>query len=305
MTPFRLGTLIAVCCAVIFGAYPAAIRAVYAAGGNPAFVLIVTTWARAIVLAGCCLVQRRPLFGTRQFRRMAVSGGALQAISTFGIVCGLEYLPGPLVLIILFTHTLMLLLFMAWRGEARLDFWTVLSTITALFGLSLVLDIWHAQAGGRLLGMALAFLAALATVSRLYAFGKQTRDRHPAVVGAETFIAAALFVTCIAVFKTPHAPATTTSYLYLALACASMSVGTVGMFYGIALLGAFRWSLFLKLEPVFTALFSFLILGELLGPLQYAGMAVVLGSLVAYQVAAHRRTIPPIVAADEEHESAV
>ena len=76
--------------------------------------------------------------------------------------------------------------------------------------------------------------------------------------------------------------------MYLLLASLSLAVANLAMFYGIALLGSFRWGLLLKLEPVFTALFSFLLLGEILKPLQYAGMAVVLGSLAAYQITSHR-----------------
>ena len=295
------GTIIALSCAVIFGIYPAAIRAVYADGGSPIFVMIVTCWARAAVLVGFCLIRRRALWPTRETRRLALSGGVMQAISIYGLTSALEYLPGPLVLIILFTHTLMLLLYMAWRGEAKLDRWTVLTTLSALFGLTLVLDIWHVQAGNRLFGMALAFMAALATVSRLYVFGKQTQTRNPAVVGAETFIIAALLLSGIGLVQVPHAPVMAGSYVYLAIACASMAIGTLGMFYGIALLGSFRWSLFLKLEPVFTALFSFLLLGELLKPQQYVGMALVLVSLVGYQIAAYRRSVLPIPLQMDEH----
>jgi drug/metabolite transporter (DMT)-like permease len=55
------------------------------------------------------------------------------------------------------------------------------------------------------------------------------------------------------------------------------------MFYGIALVGAFQFSLMVKLEPVFTALFSWVVLSEVLNFSQYFGMLLVVGSLIAYQ----------------------
>lgn len=60
------------------------------------------------------------------------------------------------------------------------------------------------------------------------------------------------------------------------------------MFYAIAILGAFQWSLITKLEPISTALYAYLVLGELLRPSQYAGMGLVLVSLGLYQLWASR-----------------
>ena len=62
------------------------------------------------------------------------------------------------------------------------------------------------------------------------------------------------------------------------------------MFYAISLLGSFDYSLLSKIEPVFTALFSFLLLGEILKPLQYLGMVIVLGSLAMYQIVSNVKT---------------
>ena len=290
MSGIKRGTIIALCCAAVFGVYPAAVHNVYAAGGNPSFVMLVTTWVRLVPLLAYCLVRRFPVFRTPQSRWIVFGGGACSAVSLFGVFAALEYLPGPVVLIILYTHTLMLLFFMAWRGEARLDVMTVLTTIAALFGLTLVLDLWHVQSSGSLIGMALAFASAIATLTRLYAFGKETRRHDPSIVGAETYMGAAFYISLLMLVKPPHAPDFVQSgaaYWYLALACITMAAGTFGMFYGISLMGAFRWSLFLKLEPVFTALFSFLILGEILKPLQYLGMVIVLASLATYQVFSH------------------
>jgi drug/metabolite transporter (DMT)-like permease len=289
MTNIQRGTIIAIACALIFGIYPSCMRIVYDDGGSVVLVIIVTTWARALLLGGYCLARRKPLYSTPQARKLALSGGVLQAISIIGLTASLKYLPGPVALIILFTHTLMLLFFMAWRGKAQLNRWTLGTTVAALLGLAMVLDVFHAHSGGQVFGMALAFAAALATASRLYAFGEQTRTRNPAVVGAETFITAGVLVSFMALFETPHLPLHVSSYTYLAIASASQAFGTFGMFYSIALIGAFRYSLLLKLDPVFGAVFWFLILGQVLKPVQYTGMVVVLGSLATYQIMAHRK----------------
>ena len=111
------------------------------------------------------------------------------------------------------------------------------------------------------------------------------------MVGAETFLATAVFMMVALFYDMPHVPVLLAGYGYALMGCVSLTVGTFAMFYGISLLGAFRWSLFLKLEPVFTALFSALFLGETLTLHQYAGIAVVVGSLALYQIIEHRRKI--------------
>jgi drug/metabolite transporter (DMT)-like permease len=287
MNNIQRGTIVALGSAIILGLYPAAIRYVYADGGNVMFMMLCCTWARALLPGLYCLVTRQKIFQSRLDTRHALMGGIFQAISTITVFGGFLFLPGPLVMIILYSHTLMFLFFTAWKGETKLDKITVATTVMALAGLTLVLDIWHRQGEAHLIGIALATTAAVATVSRLYVYGKQMQNRNPSAVGVENFLVVGVIITFGAFIFSPHLPHSVIGYYYAAAGSASLALGTFGMFYGIALMGAFRWSLFLKLEPVFTALFSFLILGEILKPLQYLGMAVVLGSLATYQVCSH------------------
>jgi len=153
----------------------------------------------------------------------------------------------------------------------------------------MVMDIWHVQSVNNLTGFALAFMAAIATVWRLYIFGKQTEKRNPAVVGAEVFIVAFLFLLLLGFWKLPVVPQTLAGWGWSSLAALSLGSGSFGMFYGVALLGSFKWSLFAKVEPIFTSLFSIWFLGETLKTSQYVGMAVVIGSLIAYQLLMHRK----------------
>jgi drug/metabolite transporter (DMT)-like permease len=286
------GIAIAVAAAAIYGAHAPAERGVYAEGGNVALVLIVTTWMRALIMLLYCAAARKPLFPTREDFKQAFIGGTFQALSAFCIFSALLYLPGPIVIIILFSYALMLLLFTAWRGEIKLDAVTVGTTVAALGGLSFVIDLWHSQPAGNWIGIGLAFLAALAAMSRMYVYGRQMKTRNPAAVGAENFLVAAPLTTLILLFEPVHWPVSSAGYTWLGVASASLALGTFCMFYGIGLLGAFRYSLFGKLEPVFTSLFSVWFLGEILKPQQYLGIGIVIGSLVLYQIHQQKRMKP-------------
>lgn len=278
------GVTITILSAIAFGLYPAAAKMAYANGANASFAIIVTTFARALALALFCLATAKPLSPTLHERRTVISGGFFQALSIFGIIGSLAYLPGPVTIIIMFTHTIMLLLFMAYLGELKLTRVAVLTTLSALLGVSMVVDVWHNFYNLSLIGVSLALLAAVATMSRLYVFGKQVQNTDPAVVGARVFSVATVFTLLLVPVIPPLPPTTSTGYLWIALCCLSLVLGTFGMFYAIAKSGAFKFSLMIKLEPVFTALFSLLIANELLNSYQYIGMAVVIGSLVSFQL---------------------
>jgi drug/metabolite transporter (DMT)-like permease len=73
------------------------------------------------------------------------------------------------------------------------------------------------------------------------------------------------------------------------------------MFYGIAALGAFQYSLMAKLEPIFTALFSVIVLNQVLGFYQYLGIVLVVGSLSAYQLLQKKQQVVPAKAGADEY----
>lgn len=277
------GLVIAGLSAVVLGLYPPAAKVAYADGANSVCIILVTTFFRAASLVIFCIATGRTLVTTGEPLLRIFSGGFFQAISIIGVLGSLAYLPGPVALIILFSHTIMLLLFLAYLGQATLTPVAVASTLAALLGLSFVVDVWSNLSGLNLIGISLAFMSAIATMSRLYVFGVQLQGSDPAAVGARTFVGAFVCILGILLYQLPIPPHSAAGYLWLAAASMSLIVGTFGTFYSIALVGAFRFSMMIKIEPIFTALFSIIILGEVLKLTQYLGMALVVGSLMYYQ----------------------
>ncbi len=280
----NLGILIALVSAALFGVYPNAARGVYEAGGDAVFVILVTTVCRMLGLTLFCLATKKALFQDRVNTRRNMLGGFLQAASVTCIFFSLNYLSGPVMITLLFTHTLMQLLFLAFRGEMRIDAVNLSCTLAALLGLSMVVNIWSSENTVSWIGVAIVMGGALATTGRMYIFEKSSGNASAAVVGAENFIFASICVCALLLYKTPDLPQSLDGYLFMAAAAGTLVLATFGMFYGVALAGAFRFSLFLKLEPVFNAVFAVLLLGELLAPVQYIGMLLVIGSMAVFKV---------------------
>lgn len=285
----KLGVFVTLVAFAISSIYPTATKFAYADGANTIFVLWISMFIRTIVLMCACAVTRRPIFDSRAYQKVSCLAGGLQALSAAGVIIALAFLPVALVGTVAATHTLVLLLFMGARGEASFSPMTLVITLSALVGLTFVLDVWHQQPVANWIGIALSIMASVTAAARVYIFGKQMSARNPAVVGAESSLFASLFVLLLAFWQVPVVPETINGLGWSLLCGLAIGLGAIGMFFGIALLGSFRWSLLSKVEPIFMALYAVVLMDEYLNPSQYFGVSVVIASLVAYQIFSHRK----------------
>jgi len=266
------------------GIYPPAAKMAYEDGANIAFVVLFTTFIRFTALYGFAKWQGNKLFQTKRDKKLGLWAGFFQALSVIGILGATYFIPGSIVIIIMFTYSLMLLFFSAWRGRYQLNTANILMTFFALFGLALVLDIFNQESDLNIFGIGLAVLAAFATFARVYIFGIHDKGKSPAVIGAETFAVAVTLLALLFLWQTPVAPETLFGWSMAWVSALSLAVGSFGIFYGVVLLGSYKFSMIAKLEPIFTALFGLLLLSEVLNFVQYAGMAVVILSLLILQI---------------------
>lgn len=279
-----LGLIITIATALVFGIYPSAARAIYQDGGNIVFVILITTFSRTLALLFASLFTKEKLFSKGSDCKLSFVGGFFQACSIIGILAGTYFMPGSVVLTILFTFTLLLLVFMAIKKEIELNAINITFTVTALIGLTFVLNLYSSESFYHPAGIGLAFLAAIATAIRLYIYSKQGQKRSPIIIGAENFTITFALLLLLLFWESPELPQSSYGLLMTALACLTMAVANFGMFYGLAMLNAYRFSLIAKIEPIFTALFGVLLLNEILTISQYFGIAIVIGSLVLIQL---------------------
>lgn len=279
-----LGLIICVASAIIFGLYPPAARAVYQDGGNITFVILVATACRLVGLYIFALTQKLSLFNKFEDYKLNFYAGVFQALSIIGLLAGSFFIPGAVVVIIMFSYSLMLLLFSAWRKEVRLNKVNICSTLCALMGLFFVLNISNQGTSYPLAGILLALLAAFATFSRTYIFGKQRNHRHPIAIGVETFVVAFICLLPLMFWQLPQPPSSNIGYIMMLISALSLTIGSYGMFYGISYLGAYKFSMIMKLEPIFTTLFGIILIGDFLQFSQYFGIFLVLMSLVSLQL---------------------
>lgn len=281
----KIGTLICLAAAIIFGLYPPAVKTAYDEGANVVFIVLLTVAMRfAAMVIFAAMQGHKHYFDNSRARKLSLWGGFLQAVSVVGISGGVYYLPGAIVITIMFTYSLMLLFYAAMRGAYVLNRVNVAMTFAALVGLALVLDVFRQDFSYSAIGIALSVLAAISTFLRVTIFSRQDKSRSPAIVGAETYLIAFLCLLPLIVWDWPVAPVTPYGWMMALLAGLCLALASFGIFYGIAYLGPYRFSMIAKLEPIFTALFGVLLLGEIFTLLQYTGILMVVGGLLSLQI---------------------
>lgn len=283
----KLGMIITVFAAIIFGIYPSAAREAYEHGANIACVILVTTFCRMVGLYMLSSYFKEKPFQSLKESRLNIVAGVFQAMSIIGILGGTYFLPGAVVIVIVFSSSLMLLIFSALRGKMPLTISNFAATCAALFGLALVLNISADLGSAEYVGCGLAFLGAFATFVRAYIYAQQGQLRSPSIVGTESFIVTFMILLPLLFWQMPTIPSSNYGLIMLALCSLTLTVASLGMFYGVTYLGAYRFNMVMKVEPVFTTLFGVVLAKDYLNTMQYLGIAIVLISIMISQLYGH------------------
>lgn len=278
-----LGILVAIGTAIFFGIYPATVRGAYADGANVVFIILLTTFFRTASTVTFCQIKGYKLFQSKTSVKTALNNGLFQTASIIGILGGMAYLPGPVVITILFSSTIMIYAFSVFNGDEKPNVMTLICVLAALSGLALSVDIHNNLNNVTFIGIGLALMAAVSTATRLYRYSQLSKQSHPIIIGAETFTFTLLFSCALMLYELPILPTSTQGWIFSFISATALAIANFGMFYGVSMLGAFRYAFISKLEPVFTTIFAFLIIHEALSPIQYLGIALVVTSLTAYQ----------------------
>jgi len=267
--------------AAAFGAMAIFARAAFADGANVVGILQSRFAIAGFVLAGLMFVLRRPWPRGRPLA-FAIGMGALgyvgQAMCYFA---ALQYATAGLVALLLYVYpTLVCLLSAFFLGE-RLTARKIVLLAVGFAGLALMLGGGSGSPAGIALG-----LAAAAFYSVYIIVGARELKATDAL-GSTTVVCLAAFamVCAVGMVETPRFPQAATGWAALAaIALVSTVVAILAFFAGLKRVGPSVASVVSTLEPVVTVALAWLLLGESLAPLQFAGGALVLLAAVLLAV---------------------
>jgi drug/metabolite transporter (DMT)-like permease len=184
--------------------------------------------------------------------------------------------------LLVFTYPLPVALLGRLRGEP-LRWPRIVAIVAAFIGLAVALGVEIGELD--LLGIASATVCSLAYAFGVFYFGDTTRGADPMVVTLHaTATAAAIFVPLAVLNSALALPTTALGLIGIAGVSITYLVGVLAFFAALVRIGPMKAALLAQLEPVVSILSAVLILREQLSLIQGAGIAVVLGALLALAI---------------------
>jgi probable blue pigment (indigoidine) exporter len=189
----------------------------------------------------------------------------------------------PTAVLTYFTYPLLTGLAASASGLERLHWSGAVCALTAFLGLAVMIGV-H-PAGLALAGIAYALAAALCRTGVLIATRAFLLDADARLTTWYSVVAqTVLVVTASLLTATWQPPQTNVGWAALVAMSFATTAGILLVFVSTVRIGAFRTALVMNLEPLTATVLSVLALGEVLTPLQALGSAVMLASLVAFQL---------------------
>ena len=276
-----IGYVAALSCSVGLGLAVAIARFAFEGGTNGVTVALLRATLLAVAAGVFCVVSRRGLRLPWRQWRWCFGLGLLMSVMFYANIAAVQYIPiGAALLFFTFPPLIAL-------GEAGLARrWPagmqMLAVAIAFAGLVLMLGVSFETAHP--LGIALSLSASLATTVNVIGSARvmPRGDRwvmfwHMTVIAALGLLAVALARDAIVL---PTAPGGWAGMIGVAV----LQAGSIPLFYvAIAHIGPARSAMLTNLQPVVSIVAAFLLFGEVLSGLQFAGAGLVLGGIFLMQ----------------------
>jgi drug/metabolite transporter (DMT)-like permease len=212
-----------------------------------------------------------------QLWRTALVGVAL-VVQSYCLYSAVAQIPVALALLAFNTFPVLLSL-MAWAaGRGRPSRRAVIAMPVALLGLSIALDVWGKPVGP---GVLWAVAAGLAFATALFLTDLWLPQVDGRVRSALTMATVAIIVLVVGSAAGGfRAPADPTGWLGLALLSVFYGLAITSVFIVLPKLGSASYAAVLNFEPISLLFLGWVILGQVIAPLQILGAFIVVGAII-------------------------
>ena len=273
-----VGAIFIAASAVGFGAMAIFAKVAFGSGASTTTVLFFRFLTAGAFMVILMVGMRQPWPKSRDLVVLILMGSLGYAGQSFCFFSALHHATAGLTGLLLYLYPALVVVGSAFLGRRRLTWANIMLTVLAMLGILLTVT-------GGLTGtpVGIAFGVGAALVYTVYILvGEGVTGRTGAVSAACVIMlsAAMVFGTCM-VMEGPRFPGTAGGWLAVgAIALVSTLMPIVCFFAGMRRLGASDAATLSTLEPVVTLLLAYVFLGEKLGPVQAAGVGLVLTAVV-------------------------
>lgn len=275
---FWLGTGLIVLSACGFGLITTLSRIAYDAGGSPTTQVFLRFIAFVLLIGPLMKLLGRPVLLPRAGLAGALGIAVLMLMMSAGYLFSVAYIPVSLAAMIFYTFPLMVGVLSAATGREPVTTVKIIALLGAFAGLALALGPSFSSLDPR--GVALALTAAIG-VALTTLFGARAMAGHDGLAfnfwtNAWMLVFASAFIAVAGGLAWPDSGAGGAAAI---LATLLYVVAFIGWFAALRLIAPTYGAVMLNVEPVVSVAAATLLLGERLGPLQVAGVVLVLGML--------------------------
>lgn len=265
------------------------VPAIYGAGGNQFAVLVLRNLLLAALMAALIARSGKPLLLPRAERNGSLIVGLLFAAQSFCYFTSVHFIPVSLATLLNFLYPVMVAVAMHWSAGEKLTVVKVGTLVTALAGLALALD---TEAGNlSWLGVLLGFLSAIFSTAIAVVSGRVLGQADTQRMTLHMVFATGLVLFAVSQISGAGLafPSGFAGWAAVSAAPLLYMVAVLGYFHAIRLIGPSRTTMISNVEPVCTLTLAAVVLGEAFSTTQVAGAVLVIGAIVATQIAARKQ----------------
>jgi len=250
------------------------------AGGDPFTILVVRGAGSALLLLATLLATRSSWRLPRRERYWALGLGLLLAVGNYTITESLLLIPVPIAILILYLFPFFTAIASAFLGRERMTMRMVVALVVAFIGLGITVQarVDEYPVAGLLYAGTSAVMFTIVLITQAYVFAGGG-DPRPRTMHMLTTVGVVMLVA-IVVTDSFRLPRTTDGLFAMAAVPVTYVIGLTGTLAAAIAIGPTRTALIMNFEPVAAILFSAVLLGQVLTPVQLAGVALVIGALV-------------------------
>ena len=286
------GALVALFAALSIGITPTLFKYAYEDGAGAIFVILLHGLVPVIFLYLFSILYKKPLALHKIPTRAILLACLSLNLTAFGSVYAITFISPGLMIIILYTFPILVLLTTAFLTKRIPSLLLMLFYISTFMGLALAIgpefetiNMW---------GVLLAFLAAIGS-AMFYFVGHIAGDEvgtHSVVFVGSISLTSISLVLLIAT-NGYQPPASNIGWGLLLIGAFCYMLGIILIFLSTTYLRPDLASLIMNIEPFVTITTAYFLLGDKLLPIQILGVCVVIASITASGIIAHKETSQP------------
>ena len=273
-----LGTILVAFVAISFAANSTLAKVAYDYGASP---LSFLTWRTAIAFVSVFVLVKLlkiPISLPINILWTARLMGLMLALYSYGLLGSIQYMPVALGVLTFYLYPVLTSVGVWLLGQEKLTVTSALCVLAAFLGLSIALGV---GGGFHLLGIGFALGSAIMITGLLLTANSLGSDFDPRVVSFHVLFSATLIILVVDLisfeFPLPRESIGIIAFIGGGLFYA---FSIIGMFIGLAYIGAVRTTLFMNFEPVSSIAFGAILLDQILTTFQLMGAALVIIAIV-------------------------